>query len=108
MDEKADSGHNQKHDQRKLIKIKSEIRAEIAGTNPLRHSFNMRKFKRREARGHEESQSKRCAGKGQRGRGDGLPCEPLPEETVQRRTNQRQDWDQPEVEVRRHSLSRFT
>src|SRR5438309_964123 len=61
-----------------------------------------------ESRGHEESQSKRCAGKGQRGRGDGLPCEPLPEETVQRRTNQRQDWDQPEVEVRHHSLSRFT
>src|SRR5438094_10608676 len=68
----------------------------------------MRKFKRREADRHTQSAPKRCPRKSQRYRDDGLPCEPLPAETVQRRTNQRQDWDQPEIEVWRHSLSRFT
>src|SRR5438093_2639447 len=68
----------------------------------------MRKFKRREADRHKQSEPKRCPRKSQRYRDDSLPCEPLPEETVQRRTNQRQDWDQPEIEVWGHSLSRFT
>src|SRR5437899_10771259 len=104
MDEKADSGHNQEHDQRKLIEIEGEIRAEIAGANPLGHSFNMRKFKRRETCGHEQSQSKRCAGKSQRRSGDSMPSEPLPEKTVQRRTDPRHDWEPPEVEDWRQSI----
>ena len=45
MDKKANTGHNQKHDQRELIQIEGEVRAEIAGANPLSHDLDVWKIK---------------------------------------------------------------
>ena len=48
MDEETDAGHDQQHDQRKMIEVESEICVEVAGANPGGDRFRVGRGQGRE------------------------------------------------------------
>ena len=69
MDEKADAGHDQQHDQRELVECEGIVDSETAGAQPRRHGLNVRQRQGRELCGHPQRHEKSCAAKRQRDRG---------------------------------------
>src|SRR5260370_40748396 len=108
MDEEADASYDQQHYQRKLIEVEGEIRGEIAGAKPRGDSLDVGKREGSELRRDPQRHEKCRAAKGQRNRGHRLAREALAKEAVNGGANEKQNRNQPEGQVRRHSLRRFT
>ena len=63
VNQKADAGHDQQHDERKLIDVEGKIDNERTGANPMRQIEYVRCRRRREARRNPQRQCKGQTGK---------------------------------------------
>src|SRR6185312_361346 len=115
VDEKADSGHDEQHRHRELVEIEAKIYAEaLAHLHPGKgEPLDVGKLRLRQCgklRDHPDGIGQCGAGKEQRNGGNQAAWKALAKDAIDGRANQRQDRDQPQIEIgtRSHSLSRFT
>src|SRR6266404_5037812 len=112
VDEPADSGDDQQHDDREVIDLEIEARAEIAGDNPGEVLLNPGDIFRREvcefADGFERGEERESRG-ADRNRVDDFVWPLAAEKAVDRRAEQRQRGNDPEIVQYGHqSLSKLT
>src|ERR1700682_3023769 len=74
----------------------------------MREKLMIGKGQRRELHRNPQSHGKGCPAEHESYRADRLPRGLFSENAVDRGSRQRQNRNQPEIEMRRHSLSRFT
>ena len=106
MNQPADAGHHQQHDQRELIDLQSEIRAEAARLDPSEvrpQPGNLIRTEVRELARHFEGGKKREAGAAQSNGIDGAARPPGDKNPIAGRAQQRQQRNEPEVLEHRHS-----
>ncbi len=108
VDEEADAGDDQQHDERKLVEVEAEINLEVAGADPVREVKIIGGGSGREAEGDEQRQRERRSTEGESHRRDCFPGRVSSEEAIDCRSRQRENREQPEIRIWRHSLSRFT
>src|SRR6266480_1442044 len=108
MDKKSDPGNDQQHHQRELIEIESEICLEVSGANPSGHGLHVRRRQGREPDRDPKRHGESGAAERECHCCNGSRGKPAAKETVDGGADQRQQRNQPEMQVRGHSLSRFT
>src|SRR5216684_2978934 len=112
VDEPAHSGDHQQHDHSELVNLQIEARVEGSRGNPCEIRFRPRNLRRRELREFPKKLQGRRERKARaRDAGDVHPAlwPGLSEQTVQRRAQQRQRGNDPEVFENEHqNLSRST
>src|SRR5208282_834631 len=100
---------DQHHNDGKAVEVESVIRLQPAGADPMRDHFGVRPCADgQELRDCPQRQGKSRAAEPPGHGSDRLPRKALSEEAVDGSADQRQHRNQPEMQIRRHSLSRFT
>ena len=108
MDEPADAGHHEQHDQRELIDLQSEIRAQAPSLDPGEvrpQPGNLIGAEAGELATHFEARQKREAGTPQSHGIDGAARPTRAKNAVGGRAQQGQQWNDPEVLEYQHSGS---
>src|ERR1700690_2850194 len=108
VDEEADAGDDQQHDQRELIKRVCKIRVKGRGGDPRRVSLNVGKGGRRETGVDTQDQQKRRSGEDQPNRRDQRLRQAMAEQAIQQKADKGQNRNKPEMEAVVHSFIKFT
>ena len=96
---RSDAGHDQQHDQRKMIEIEGEICVEVAGANPGGDRFRVGRGQGREMSRDLQRLGKCRATKRQRNPRNSLPGKALAEQAIDGGADQRQHRNQPEMQI---------
>ena len=108
VDKKANAADHQQHNDGEMIEIKRKVCLKAAYANPGSERFKVGRSQRNCLRDDPQCHGKRRAAESERHRGDGAPGKSLPQQPIDGSADQGQQRNQPEMEVRRHSLSKFT
>src|SRR5438045_1729402 len=91
-----------------MVGIEAEVGLQGAGAHPVGDGFRVGNRERGKTRADGRRVGESCAAEGQGHSSYRRARKLLPEQAVDGRANQRQQGNPPQMQVRRHSLSRFT
>ena len=108
MDKESDAGDHQQHHERELIEVESEICLDVSCADPSGQQLYVWNCQGREVDRDPKRHGESTAAESECHRCNGSPLKLAAKKAIDGGADQRQQRNQPEMQVRGHSLSRFT